>query len=90
MEILKYNQSIPGPNSYSISTTLNNRGVSMKTRLVDTSLKHLKDVHPVSIRSKGQALTLSHLPSKQGHRGSLTPNIPTVDQQGFHPVEANL
>lgn len=42
--MLKYNKSIPGPSSYSIPSTLDNKGASMKPRLADTSLKYLKDV----------------------------------------------
>ena len=44
MEMLKYNKSVPGPNSYTIPTTLEHKGASLKPRLADTSLKYLKDV----------------------------------------------
>ena len=44
MEMLKYNKSLPGPSSYSIPSTLENKGATLKPRLADTSLKYLKDV----------------------------------------------
>ena len=44
MEQLKYSKSIPGPDSYSIPSSLEKRGSSLKPRLADMSLNHLKDV----------------------------------------------
>lgn len=44
MEVVKYSKSIPAPGDYIVPSTLDNKGVSLRPRLVDTSLKHLKDV----------------------------------------------
>lgn len=45
MEVVKYSKSIPAPGDYVVPSTLDNKGVSLRPRLVDTSLKHLKDVN---------------------------------------------
>lgn len=43
--MVRYNKSIPGPGNYIVPSTLDNKGISLKPRLADMSLKHLKDVN---------------------------------------------
>lgn len=56
MEVVRYNKSIPAPGDYLVPSTLDNKGISLRPRLVDTSLKHLKDVDFHLVRFLGQEL----------------------------------
>lgn len=42
--MVRYNKNIPGPGNYLVPSTLDNKGISLRPRLADMSLKHLKDV----------------------------------------------